>query len=41
MPSNGGCSPQVPSPAANLTQPVLARVANGVTVPAVPVYTGN
>ena len=41
IPSNGGASPQVPSPAANLTQPVLARVASGVTVPTVPVYTGN
>jgi hypothetical protein len=41
IPQNGGASPQVPSPAANLTQPVLARVASGVTVPAVPVYTGN
>jgi hypothetical protein len=41
IPQNGGASPQVPSPGANITQPVLARVASGVTVPVPPVYTGN
>jgi hypothetical protein len=41
IPQNGGCSPQVPSPPANLTQPVLARVASGVAVPVPPVYTGT
>jgi hypothetical protein len=41
IPQNGGASPQVPSPGANITQPVLARVASGVTVTVPPVYTGN
>jgi hypothetical protein len=41
VPQNGGCSPQVPSPPANITQPILARVASGVTVPVPPVYTGT
>jgi hypothetical protein len=31
IPANGGASPQVPSPAANITQPATARVANVVT----------
>lgn len=34
IPSNGGASPQVPSPAANITQPATARVASVVTYPA-------
>jgi hypothetical protein len=34
IPSNGGASPQVPSPAASITQPATARVANVVTYPA-------
>jgi hypothetical protein len=34
IPSNGGASPQVPSPAANVTQPTTARVAVNVTYPA-------
>lgn len=31
IPSNGGASPQVPSPAASITQPTTARVASLVT----------
>jgi hypothetical protein len=31
IPSNGGASPQVPSPAASITQPATARVASVVT----------
>jgi hypothetical protein len=34
IPQNGGASPQVPSPAANVTQPATARVASVVTFPA-------
>ncbi len=34
IPSNAGASPQVPSPAANVTQPATARVASVVTYPA-------
>ena len=34
IPQNGGASPQVIAPAANITQPVLARVASGLTYPA-------
>jgi len=34
IPSNGGASPQVPSPAASITQSATARVANVVTYPA-------
>lgn len=43
VPSNGGASPQVPSPAANVTQPALARVASGLTYPAPGAqnHTGN
>jgi hypothetical protein len=41
IPQNGGCSPQVPSPPANITQPVLARVASGVHYTTPPIYTGN
>jgi hypothetical protein len=33
VPQNGGASPQVPSPAANVTQPTTARVASNVTYP--------
>jgi hypothetical protein len=38
---NGGSSPQAATPAANVTQPVLARVASGLALPATPVYTGT
>lgn len=41
IPQNGGCSPQAASPAANVSQPVLARVASAVTIPSPAVYTGN
>ena len=41
IPQNGGASPQAVTPAANITQPVLARVASGLVLPAVPVYTGT
>jgi hypothetical protein len=34
IPQNGGASPQVVTPAANITQPATARVANVVTYPA-------
>jgi hypothetical protein len=34
IPQNGGASPQVPSPAASITQPATARVASVVTYPA-------
>lgn len=34
IPQNGGASPQVPSPAANVTQPATARVASSITYPA-------
>jgi hypothetical protein len=33
IPSNGGASPQVPAPAANITQSTAARVASVVTYP--------
>lgn len=33
IPQNGGASPQVPAPAANVTQPATARVANVITYP--------
>jgi hypothetical protein len=41
IPQNGGCSPQVPSPSANVSQPVLARVASAIGVPVPPVYAGT
>jgi len=43
IPQNGGASPQVPSPAANLSQSVTARVANVLTYPAPSAtsFTGN
>jgi hypothetical protein len=43
IPSNGGASPQVPSPSANVTQPALARVASGLSYPAPGAqnHTGN
>jgi hypothetical protein len=41
IPQNGGCSPQVPSPAANVNQPILARVASAINVPTPPIYTGT
>lgn len=41
IPQNGGASPQVPSPGANLTQSVTARVASVITIASPPVYTGN
>jgi hypothetical protein len=43
IPQNGGASPQVPSPAANLSQSVTARVANVLTYPApgATSFTGN
>jgi hypothetical protein len=41
IPQNGGCSPQVPSPAANVSQPILARVASAIGVPTPPVYAGT
>jgi hypothetical protein len=41
IPQNGGCSPQVPSPAANLNQPITARVASAIVIPVPPVYTGT
>jgi hypothetical protein len=41
IPQNGGCSPQVPSPGANINQPILARVASVIGVPSPPVYAGN
>jgi hypothetical protein len=41
IPQNGGASPQAAAPAANVTQPVLARVASALVLPAVPVYTGT
>jgi hypothetical protein len=40
IPQNGGCSPQVASPAASVTQPSLARVASGVTEPANANFSG-
>lgn len=33
IPQNGGASPQAATPAANVTQPTTARVANNVTYP--------
>jgi hypothetical protein len=41
VPQNGGCSPQVPSPGANVSQPTLARVASAISIPNPPVYAGN
>lgn len=43
IPQNGGASPQAASPTANVTQPVLARVANGLSYPAPGAqnHTGN
>jgi hypothetical protein len=44
IPQNGGASPQAATPAANITQPVLARVASGLTYPVTGSsqnYTGN
>jgi hypothetical protein len=41
IPQNGGASPQAVTPAANISQPVLARVASALVLPATPVYTGT
>jgi hypothetical protein len=43
IPQNGGASPQAVTPAANITQPALARVASGLTYPApgATSFTGN
>jgi hypothetical protein len=43
IPQNGGASPQAVTPAANITQPALARVAAGLTYPApgATSFTGN
>jgi hypothetical protein len=41
IPQNGGASPQAVTPAANISQPVLARVASALALPATPVYTGT
>jgi len=44
IPQNGGASPQAASPAANVSQPVTARVASTLTYPSpgsAQNYTGN
>jgi hypothetical protein len=44
IPQNGGASPQAVTPAANVTQPVTARVASTLTYPSpgsAQNYTGN
>jgi hypothetical protein len=43
IPQNGGASPQAASPAANVIQPALARVASALTYPApgATSFTGN